>query len=87
MGEYRCWLPADGDRDDSVIVQAGDAWHAAKIFAARADSESGGELSDGALRGGHSIRIHVVTPTGVETAWDVSPEALNHAAAYRRAAP
>lgn len=74
MGEYVCWIPAFGD-DPVTTIHAYDAWMAAKQFAARADADSGAEISNGAMRHNVSLRVHVRTPDGVETTWDVTPEA------------
>ena len=78
MAEYRCWIPSwEEDRDDAEIVHAANAWHAAKIFAAKVDSASGGEVSSGLLNwtGDQTLVIHVLSDDGIETKWNCQPEA------------
>lgn len=73
VSEYQCWLP--DEEESAMSIAAWDAWSAAKSFAQRYDQASGGEVAQGALRGGHKLRVHVRAPGDIESAWDVWPEA------------
>jgi hypothetical protein len=74
MSEYLCWMLGHTERDEAVIVHAFDAWSAAKEFAKRADQESGSYISNGAMDSGAKLRVHVLSPDGVESMWDVWPD-------------
>ena len=76
MAEFRCWIPEyEEGQDEADVIHAFDAWSAAKRFAEKADQNAGGEIATSALRGNNKLRIHVLSPEGIETMWDVWPEA------------
>ena len=78
MAEYLCWMPGSSEREDATIIHAFDAWSAAKEFAKRADNDSGSDISNGAMDSRNTLRVHVLTPDGVETLWDVWPDIVIH---------
>ena len=42
------------------------------------DNDSGSDISNGLMDSGDKLRVHVLSPDGVESMWDVWPDIVIH---------